>query len=426
VFCFVFIYLLFIFLSFLPFVLFFLLYFVGFRFKSSYTHTICIPIRSVSLSPLTQIIRDPQNAVDFVEALYGDGPFMNSLYNSLTDNGVLLTQVGEAISVGDISETYPGNFNYQRAQYESGLINQGFEVVMQYDEPRAGFDGIWSFYAAFKDDSIRERWLMNEAQIDLEIHKRSIRRTPRDEDEEGGGEMNSLFDVFDGPTMATYRYPSKAAQVIYCLRNPQPYGCVTDINNKDHHTPYGGEEDYRTSKERPYYEPSGFDPEIPNFSADNFMVDSSSSSNNNSNNSNSLVSRVTIPEKSYLMLEQSIHDVRIAPATSSIVDRSSSSSNEALSTIINPVKEFVSGDREGLSIPRRVSYNNEIPKHHPCLLLLLLSEFFSLFLFHVLDLITTIFCFVLFCFVSTFDKFDNINRETSIPHTVLIVDYFLS
>ncbi|OEU19124.1 S-adenosyl-L-methionine-dependent methyltransferase, partial [Fragilariopsis cylindrus CCMP1102] len=38
---------------------------------------------------------DPQNAVDFVEALYGDGPFMNSLYNSLTDNGVLLTQVGE-------------------------------------------------------------------------------------------------------------------------------------------------------------------------------------------------------------------------------------------------------------------------------------------------------------------------------------------
>ena len=100
-----------------------------------------------SLSLLLKYIRDPQNAVDFVEALYGDGPFMNSLYNSLTDNGVLLTQVGEAVSVGDISETYPGNFNYQRAQYESGLINQGFEVVMQYDEPRAGFDGIWSFYA---------------------------------------------------------------------------------------------------------------------------------------------------------------------------------------------------------------------------------------------------------------------------------------
>ena len=360
-------------LSFLPFVLFFLLYFVGFR-SNPLTHTQFV-FPSVSLSLLLKYIRDPQNAVDFVEALYGDGPFMNSLYNSLTDNGVLLTQVGEAVSVGDISETYPGNFNYQRAQYESGLINQGFEVVMQYDEPRAGFDGIWSFYAAFKDDSIRERWLMNEAQIDLEIHKRSIRRTPRDGDEEGG-EMNSLFDVFDGPTMATYRYPSKAAQVIYCLRNPQPYGCVTDINNKDHHTPYG-DADYKTSKDRPYYEPSGFDPEIPNFNAANFMVDSSSNNSNNKN-SNSLVSRVTIPEKSYLMLEQSIHDVRVAPATSSIVDRSSSSTNDALSTIINPVKEFVSGDREGLSIPRRVSYNNEIPMHHPCLLLLL-SEFFPTF-----------------------------------------------
>eukprot|EP00536_Pseudo-nitzschia_multiseries_P017823 jgi/Psemu1/226619/e_gw1.1848.8.1 len=39
---------------------------------------------------------DPQNAVDFVEALYGDGAFLNSLGNSLTDNGVLLTQVGES------------------------------------------------------------------------------------------------------------------------------------------------------------------------------------------------------------------------------------------------------------------------------------------------------------------------------------------
>ncbi|MGK3746685.1 MAG: hypothetical protein ACI90V_013548 [Bacillariaceae sp.] len=294
------------------------------------------------------ITRDPQNAVDFVEALYGDGPFMNSLYNSLTDNGVLLTQVGEAVGDGDISETYPGNYNYQRAQYESGLINQGFEVVMQYDEPRAGFDGIWSFYAAFKDDSIRERWLMNEAQIDLEIHKRSIRRRPREGKEGEEGETNSLFDVFDGPTMATYRYPSKAAQVTYCLRDPQPYGCITDINNIEHHTPYSDE--YETNKERPYYEPSGFDPEIPNFTADNFMVD---------NNIN-LISRVTIPEKSYLMLEQSIHDVRVAPATSSIVDRSSSNTNDAISSIINPVKEFVSGDREGLSIPRRVSYDKEI------------------------------------------------------------------
>ena len=362
-------------LSFLPFVYsFYCIVVVVFVQILLHTHTHNLYSHPFPSPLLLKYIRDPQNAVDFVEALYGDGPFMNSLYNSLTDNGVLLTQVGEAVSVGDISETYPGNFNYQRAQYESGLINQGFEVVMQYDEPRAGFDGIWSFYAAFKDDSIRERWLMNEAQIDLEIHKRSIRRTPRDGDEEGGGEMNSLFDVFDGPTMATYRYPSKAAQVIYCLRNPQPYGCVTDINNKDHHTPYG-DADYKTSKERPYYEPSGFDPEIPNFNAANFMVDSS---NNNNNNSNNLVSRVTIPENSYLMLEQSIHDVRVAPATSSIVDRSSSSTNDALSTIINPVKEFVSGDREGLSIPRRVSYNNEIPKHHPCLLLLL-SEFFSTF-----------------------------------------------
>ncbi|VEU43344.1 unnamed protein product [Pseudo-nitzschia multistriata] len=153
---------------------------------------------------------DPQNAVDFVEALYGDGAFLNSLYNSLTDTGVLLTQVGESAYIGDISETYPDNFNYQRAMYEKGLKNQGFKMVFHYEEPRAGFNGIWSFYAAFKDDSSRARWQMNEAQLDLEIRKRAIQMVDDRDVEEG--ELKGPFDVFDGPTMATYRFPSKHAQ----------------------------------------------------------------------------------------------------------------------------------------------------------------------------------------------------------------------
>merc|ERR1712238_215899 len=88
------------------------------------------------------------------------------------------------------------------------------------------------------------------------------------------------------------------------------------------------------------------------------------------------VTRVTIPPQSYLMLEQSIHDVRVTPTTSSIVDKSSrsrtrsstrSSSSSSSSTddddiddidnilrrSIRPVQEFISGRRTELSIPRR-------------------------------------------------------------------------
>ena len=251
---------------------------------------------------------------------------MNSLYNSLNDNGVLLTQVGEAVYIGDISETYPGNFNYQRSRYEEGLKNQGFAVVTNYEEPRAGFDGIWSFYAAFKDDSSRSRWLMNEAQLDLEIQKRSVRMIGDEKLE--SGEIRGLFDYFDGPTMKTYRYPSKHAQVIYCLRDPKPYGCTSDVN--DHY-----------ADQIAYYEPIGFDPEIPNVRAENFDV----------NESGDLISRFAVREQSYLMLEQSIHGVEITPSTSSILE---SKGDETYDQTIDSVKNFVSGNRNGLTIPRRV------------------------------------------------------------------------
>jgi spermidine synthase len=267
---------------------------------------------------------DPQNAVDFVEALYGDGPFMNSLYNSLTDDGVLLTQVGEAISVGDQAETYPENFNYQRFMYESGLKNQGFKVVMNYEEPRAGFDGIWSFFAAFKSDSSRARWQMNEAQFDIEIHKRSIRRVGEENVE--SGEIRGIMDYFDGPTMATYRYPSKHAQVLYCQRDPKPHGCTTDI--RDHE-----------ALQIPVHEPMGFDPNVPNLSAENFGI----------TNNRVLVSRVEVSEKSYIMLEQSIHDVQISPSVSTILQ----SGDIVYDRTISPVTNFVTGDRGGLTIPRR-------------------------------------------------------------------------
>jgi len=267
---------------------------------------------------------DPQNAVDFVEALYGDGAFLNSLYNSLTSDGVLLTQVGEAIYIGDLAETIPGNFNYQRSMYEKGLKNQGFEVVMNYEEGRAGFDGIWSFFAAFKDDSSRARWHMNEAQLAVEIHKRSIRRVNEENIE--SSELRGPFDYFDGPTMKTYRYPSKDAQVVYCTRDPKPYGCATDIKDHRHQTIMP-------------YEPQGFDPEIPNFGADNFAV----------SNNRDLVSRVTVPENSYLMLEESIHAVKIPPLTSAILH----SEGDIYDQAIDPVTNFISGDRDGLTIPRR-------------------------------------------------------------------------
>lgn len=166
---------------------------------------------------------------------------------------------------------------------------------------------------------------MNEAQLDLEIQKRAVRMVGDEKRE--SGEIRGLFDYFDGPTMKTYRYPSKHAQVIYCLRDPKPYGCTEDVK---HHY----------ADKIAYYEPIGFDPEIPNVKAENFDV----------SESGGLVSRFAVREKSYLMLDQSIHSIVVPPSTLSILE---SKGDDTYDKTIDPVTSFVSGNRQGLSMPRR-------------------------------------------------------------------------
>jgi hypothetical protein len=83
-------------------------------------------------------------------------------------------------------------------------------------QPHAGFgEEQWAFYAAFKDVSTLARWFLNEAHLNLEIHQRSTRTLDGD----------SPFHYFDGPTMVTYRQPSKAADVNFCRRHPTPAEC---------------------------------------------------------------------------------------------------------------------------------------------------------------------------------------------------------
>lgn len=85
-----------------------------------------------------------------------------------------------------------------------------------FAQPHAGFgEEQWSFYAAFKNNSTQKRWFLNEAHLNLEIHQRSVRTLNGD----------SPFYYFDGPTMSTYRYPTKAADVNFCRILPSPAEC---------------------------------------------------------------------------------------------------------------------------------------------------------------------------------------------------------
>ena len=83
------------------------------------------------------VVRDPQNVVDFAEALYGDSAFLGALYNGLSEDGVLVSQVGETVSMIDPAQTH--SINRNRALFIRSMIEQGFVSIVEYDEVSYGW-----------------------------------------------------------------------------------------------------------------------------------------------------------------------------------------------------------------------------------------------------------------------------------------------
>jgi len=156
---------------------------------------------------------DPQDEVEFCDALYNNGQFLGSLFHGLSDNGALVIQVGESPHPSDPPELMGRHKN--RAILIQHLTDLGFESLHIYGEDHSGFTGPWNYLVAFKSHSQRRNWFRNEAEINLDIHKR-IRKTH-------SGEPPLVY--FDSATMVLYQIPSKPFQTAYCKSDPTPAAC---------------------------------------------------------------------------------------------------------------------------------------------------------------------------------------------------------
>lgn len=75
---------------------------------------------------------DPESEVPFAQALYGNDKFMRAFFNSLSDDGILVMQLGEAPESRSPDETYSKFKN--RATTTKLLANLGFESIHAYEE----------------------------------------------------------------------------------------------------------------------------------------------------------------------------------------------------------------------------------------------------------------------------------------------------
>jgi spermidine synthase len=75
---------------------------------------------------------DPQDGIPFADVLYNNDVFTQALYQALSDNGVIVMQLGVTPDLEDITDIYTKSKN--RAKLTYGLESAGFESMHAYEE----------------------------------------------------------------------------------------------------------------------------------------------------------------------------------------------------------------------------------------------------------------------------------------------------
>jgi len=162
-----------------------------------------------SVEPFDIVIMDaldPQIQKGFVDALYDGGPFLGSLPEAIAKDGILIAQVGEASELKSPPEHI--SLNRNRVNFIRTLADLGFVALRDYEEEHGGFEKPWRMLVAAKSFDTMGPWTSDSPLVEYKIRKRIIPTK--------SGESSLLF--FDGSTMASYAYPSKASEVVFCRR----------------------------------------------------------------------------------------------------------------------------------------------------------------------------------------------------------------
>jgi len=158
---------------------------------------------------------DPQDNVPFADVLYNNQAFLQALYNALSEDGMIVLQLGEAPSLKDPAEDF--SRDSRRNMLANSLSDVGFKSLHMYEEGACGFDAPWTYLVAMKDASHRSNWMRSVAELDYQVYARTLLThsgTP-------------ALKFFDSGTMKRYQVPSKGHEVVYCRKDPLPASCNT-------------------------------------------------------------------------------------------------------------------------------------------------------------------------------------------------------
>ena len=156
---------------------------------------------------------DPQDTVEFANILYQDLSFWQSIYNALTEDGILVAQLGNSPHLWQGSDQ--DNMNIRRFKNTQVLEKVGFATTHSYEESHCEFGNSWTFLLVCKSQECNKNWYKSSAQVEIAIHERIL----------PSKSGLPLLKHFDGATMAQYRFPHKGANTVFCRSYPTPVEC---------------------------------------------------------------------------------------------------------------------------------------------------------------------------------------------------------
>lgn len=157
-------------------------------------------------------LRDDYNGGD---NFYDDKSFIASLYASLTDDGVIGTQIGTAPNIHD-PRADMGVYSNREVMFNMIENDPATAVMSVYEESHCGFLEPIAFMVMCKSTKCRQEWYAPTDVTDYSIYNR-VKKSK-------SGERTLVH--YDGSTQHSFKFPPKAWETVYCRREPTPVECA--------------------------------------------------------------------------------------------------------------------------------------------------------------------------------------------------------
>jgi spermidine synthase len=151
---------------------------------------------------------EPEMGAAISKDLY-DTQRLESILKSLTEDGIMVIQIGRAPTILDPRPDI--GFNAPReALFKNLEALEDVEAMFVYEDPHCGFSEPRAFMVVCKSSSCRRLFYATSDEIDYEIYARILRTKSK----------ARALAYFDGITHLGYQVAPKAWETLYCRREP--------------------------------------------------------------------------------------------------------------------------------------------------------------------------------------------------------------